>query len=59
VDFNLQIPANAAFFYVLCGLAASKPLETITKPWRLRLPDERTTKRRPSSANGDSLDWSP
>ena len=26
VDFNLQIPANAAFFYVLCGLAASTPL---------------------------------
>jgi O-antigen ligase len=24
VDFNLQIPANAAFFYVLCALAASK-----------------------------------
>jgi O-antigen ligase len=23
VDFNLQIPANAAFFYVLCALAAS------------------------------------
>jgi O-antigen ligase len=23
VDFNLQIPANAALFYVLCGLAAS------------------------------------
>jgi O-antigen ligase len=22
VEFNLQIPANAAFFYVLCGLAA-------------------------------------
>jgi O-antigen ligase len=26
VDFNLQIPANAALFYVLCGLAASRPL---------------------------------
>lgn len=26
VDFNLQIPANAAFFYVLCTLAAGKPL---------------------------------
>jgi len=26
VDFNLQIPANAALFYVLCGLAASAPL---------------------------------
>jgi O-antigen ligase len=23
VDFNLQIPANAAMFYALCGLAAS------------------------------------
>jgi O-antigen ligase len=26
VDFNLQIPANAAMFYMLCGLAASEPL---------------------------------
>jgi O-antigen ligase len=26
VDFNLQIPANAALFYVLCSLAASPPL---------------------------------
>lgn len=25
VDFNLQVPANAALFYVLCTLAASKP----------------------------------
>jgi O-antigen ligase len=25
VDFNLQIPANAALFYVLCGLAAMEP----------------------------------
>jgi O-antigen ligase len=25
VDFNLQIPANAAFFYVLCALTTSKP----------------------------------
>jgi O-antigen ligase len=25
VDFNLQIPANAALFYVLCVLAASNP----------------------------------
>ena len=24
VDFNLQIPANAAVFYVLCALAASE-----------------------------------
>jgi hypothetical protein len=25
VDFNLEIPANAALFYVLCTIAASKP----------------------------------
>ena len=25
VDFNLQIPANAAIFYVLCALAAMEP----------------------------------
>jgi len=25
VDFNLQIPANAAMFYVLCVIAAMKP----------------------------------
>jgi O-antigen ligase len=33
VDFNLQIPANAAFFYVLCTLAAAPPL---AKPARRR-----------------------
>jgi O-antigen ligase len=27
LDFNLQIPANAALFYVLCAIAASKPLQ--------------------------------
>lgn len=26
LDFNLQIPANAALFYVLCAIAASPPL---------------------------------
>jgi hypothetical protein len=25
VDFNLQIPANAALFYVLCVVAAMEP----------------------------------
>jgi O-antigen ligase len=25
VDFNLQIPANAALFYVLCTIAAAEP----------------------------------
>jgi O-antigen ligase len=27
LDFNLQIPANAAMFYVLCAIAAAKPLQ--------------------------------
>ncbi len=27
LDFNLQIPANAALFYVLCAIAASAPLQ--------------------------------
>jgi O-antigen ligase len=27
LDFNLQIPANAALFYVLCGMAAAAPLQ--------------------------------
>jgi O-antigen ligase len=26
VDFNLQIPANAALFYVICAMAATAPL---------------------------------
>ena len=26
LDFNLQIPANAALFYVVCAMAASEPL---------------------------------
>jgi O-antigen ligase len=33
VDFNLQIPANAALFYVLCTVAASEPF---VKPARKR-----------------------
>jgi O-antigen ligase len=36
LDFNLQIPANAALFYVLCGLAASAPLEELSKSRRPR-----------------------
>jgi O-antigen ligase len=27
LDFNLQIPANAALFYVLCAIAASAPVQ--------------------------------
>ncbi|MGA7930235.1 MAG: hypothetical protein WCA20_30110 [Candidatus Sulfotelmatobacter sp.] len=33
VDFNLQIPANAALFYVLCTIAAS---ESFAQPARKR-----------------------
>jgi O-antigen ligase len=35
VDFNLQIPANAALFYVVCTVAASGPL---VQPMRKRKP---------------------
>jgi hypothetical protein len=31
VDFNLQIPANAALFYVLTTIAAAPPLLQRTK----------------------------
>jgi O-antigen ligase len=34
VDFNLQIPANAALFYVLCAIAAADPVQET--PRRLR-----------------------
>jgi O-antigen ligase len=34
LDFNLQIPANAALFYVLCAIAASKPLQESQAPPR-------------------------
>jgi hypothetical protein len=27
LDFNLQVPANAVMFYVLCAIAASHPLQ--------------------------------
>jgi O-antigen ligase len=54
VDFNLQIPANAAFFYVLCGLAAS-PLAKIFKPDRSRSPGDEESVRQFPSADGKSL----
>src|SRR5579871_300170 len=38
-DFNLQIPANAALFYVLCTLGAAPPLL------------QRTRKRKPAAPN--------
>jgi O-antigen ligase len=56
VDFNLQIPANAALFYVLCGLAASRPLAELSKPGRSRsIRNEEIGGRRTPSDNGDSL----
>jgi O-antigen ligase len=56
VDFNLQIPANAALFYVLCGLAASGPLAELSKTGRSRaIRNERIGGRRTPSDNGDSL----
>ena len=56
VDFNLQIPANAALFYVLCGLAASRPLAESSKPGRSRaIGNEGTGSGRTRSDNGDSL----
>ncbi len=35
VDFNLQIPANAALFYVLCTIAASEPFVQPARKRRL------------------------
>jgi hypothetical protein len=35
VDFNLEIPANAALFYVFCTVAASEPM---VQPKRKRKP---------------------
>jgi O-antigen ligase len=55
VDFNLQIPANAALFYVLCGLAAD-PLAESSKPGRSRaIGNGGTGNGRTRSDNGDSL----
>lgn len=36
LDFNLQIPANAALFYVLCAMAACAPLQESTRKRVLR-----------------------
>lgn len=52
VDFNLQIPANAALFYVLCGLAAS-PLARGSRSVRSRTPGDE--ERRIPSDNGNSM----
>ena len=36
LDFNLQIPANAAIFYVLCAIAAAAPLQESNRKRVLR-----------------------
>jgi O-antigen ligase len=43
VDFNLQSPANAALFYVLCSIAAAPPLL------------QRSRKRRPVTTDDEEL----
>jgi O-antigen ligase len=43
LDFNLQIPANAAIFYVFCTLAAAPPLQ------------QRARKRRPATTVEEEL----
>jgi hypothetical protein len=43
LDFNLQIPANAALFYVLCTIAAARPLL------------QRSRKRKPASTEEEIL----
>ena len=55
VDFNLQIPANAAMFYVLCGLAAS-PLPRLSKARHSQSrSNSESGGRRTTSGNGNSL----
>ena len=46
VDFNLQVPANAAFFYVLCVIASMEPRFA---------PLTRSRHRRPKNAFEDKL----
>ena len=46
VDFNLQIPANAALFYVLCALAASEP-SAASLPFRRRRSEDPGTSTEP------------
>lgn len=55
VDFNLQIPANAAVFYALCGLAAS-PLPRLSRTWHSQsLSDSESGGHRTPSSDGNSF----
>jgi len=51
-DFNLQIPANAALFYVLCTIAAAKPF---AQPARKR----RMARSKPPEETPDSQEALP
>jgi O-antigen ligase len=59
VDFNLQITANAALFYALCGLAASKPLETLSKRGQSRIANQGSVSRGSQSgiSDGSERSW--
>ena len=52
VDFNLQMPANAALFYLLCGLAASRLPAGSSTPAHSRV----FRNGRTQSNHGDSLE---
>jgi hypothetical protein len=46
LDFNLQIPANAALFYVLCTLAAMEPRFGLTRRTNYRRSESSTRSQR-------------
>jgi O-antigen ligase len=52
VDFNLQVPANAAFFYVLCALAASELSSKSPRRKRTRIRESEETREQ------SGTDWS-
>jgi O-antigen ligase len=45
VDFNLHVPANAAIFYALCGLAVTRPASQASKPGTSRISEYRAAAR--------------
>ena len=45
VDFNLHVPANAAVFYALCGLAVTHPASQASKAGTSRISAYRTAAR--------------
>lgn len=45
VDFNLHVPANAAVFYALCGLAVTRPASQASKVGTSRISEYRAAAR--------------